>query len=96
MAKAAEQNSNGNKQITVAAGDTELNFNVGLTEYNDLINKMTQTNKVAPMHQFLLRCAADDDTKSAVKTYYAMGATLDLAGVLIEEYKPAVEFSVKK
>lgn len=84
------------KKIVICLNEQELNFAVALESYNDLINQLQPSNKVAPMHNFLVRCSADDETKAQVKDAYAQGLTTDLAGALLEAYKPKVEIQVKK
>ena len=77
-------------------GDTVLTFQIGLADYNDCINKMQPKNKVQPAHNFMMRCAADEDTRAIVKLCYEDALTMDLFGEVLEGYKPAVEFAVKK
>ncbi|AMO55989.1 putative phage tail assembly chaperone [Endozoicomonas montiporae] len=77
-------------------GIEEMNFKVTLIMYNDCVNGIQPSSKVAPMHNFLVRCSADDETKAAVKKAYQEALTTDLFGLVMEEYKPKVDFAVKK
>ena len=84
------------KRIVVEMGDQELTFDVTLQAYNDYLNKVTMKNKIQPAHNFLMNCAADDDTKKAVKYCYQQALTVELLDVVQDEYKPKVEFAVKQ
>ncbi|WP_067522432.1 putative phage tail assembly chaperone [Endozoicomonas ascidiicola] len=84
------------KTVEVMMGETTLTFQIGLTEYNDLINKMQPKNKVQPAHNFMVRCSANDETRAIVKQCYEDALTMDLFGEVLEGYKPNVEFAVKK
>lgn len=88
--------ANKGKKIIVEMGDQELTFNVTLQAYNDYLNKVTMKNKIQPAHMFLMNCAADDDTKKAVKQCYQDALTIELLDVVQDEYKPKVEFAVKQ
>ena len=74
----------------------ELEFHVTLTLYNDCINTLQPNNKVAPMHNFLVRSSANDATKNAVNKAREQALTSDIFGLVIDEFKPKVEFTVKK
>ncbi|MET4706731.1 putative phage tail assembly chaperone [Endozoicomonas lisbonensis] len=92
----SEKKTSNNREVIVMMDDRELKFEIGLADYNNCINKMQQKNKVQPIHMFLISCAADDDTKAAVKECYEDALTMDLFGEVLEGYKPKVEFTVKK
>ena len=84
------------KTVEVMMGESTLTFQIGLADYNDCINKMQPKNKVQPAHNFMARCAANDETRELVKQCYQDALTMDLFGEVLEGYKPAVEFAVKK
>lgn len=82
------------KQIEITAGDHELKFNVTLADYDRFVNETMPNNKVAPAKNFLNR-TANDECKDAVKELCAQGMAMELAAVVIEEYKPKIDFAVK-
>ncbi len=77
-------------------GVEEMAFKVTLVTYNDCVNSIQPNSKVAPMHNFLVRCADNDETKTAVKKAYQEAMTQDLFAAVLEEYKPKVSFTAKK
>ena len=84
------------KTIELIVGDKELKFNVTLEDYNECVNALQATNKIAPMHNFLVSVSANDATKEAVKQAYEDALTSELFGVLINNFKPDIEITVKK
>lgn len=84
------------KTIEIQMGEKELTFNVTLEAYNNCVNALQMDNKVAPMHNFLISVSGDDKTKEAVKQAFKDALTSDLFGVLVKEFKPDVEITVKK
>ena len=89
-------NSMNSKSITVMMGDKELNFQIALDDWNRFVNALQPDNKIAPMHNFLINVAANEETKSSVKKAYEDALTADLFGVVSKEFKPEVEITVKK
>ena len=87
---------NNSKMITVMMGEKELLFQISLDDWNRCVNSLQPDNKVAPMHNFLINVSANDDTKAAVRQVYDDALTAELFGVVSKEYKPDVEFTVKK
>lgn len=62
--------------------------------YNDYINAMQPNSKVAPSHNFVMRCAVAED-KNTVKELLALpGAAIQIAGALIEQYSPDLNIMV--
>jgi len=82
------------KAIQITASGDVLNFNVGLEDFNRFINETTPDNKVAPAKNFLMR-TVDADSKEAVRSLCDQGLTMNLAGELVKEFQPKVEFEVK-
>ena len=80
------------KEITLIAGDKELKFNVGLSDYDE----MTMTDKVVPAENFLRRTLADKAQKPLLDELCNAGLTLELAGSVIQEFRPQVTITVKK
>lgn len=84
------------KTIELLMGDKELVFKVSLEAYNNCVNALQTDNKVAPMQNFLVVTSANDKTKEAVKQAFNDALTSDLFGVVVKEFKPDVEITVKK
>ena len=84
------------KAITMTVGDDDLNFNVGLEDYERYQNEMGMNNKVAPSKNFLKRCAADENTTAALEERFAQGLAVEIAGALVSAYRPAIEITVKE
>ena len=84
------------KTIEILMGDKELKFNVTLEAYNNCVNSLQADNKVAPMHNFLIIVSADETTKERVNYARDNALTADLFGVVVKEFKPDVEITVKK
>lgn len=62
--------------------------------YNDYINAMMPNNKVAPSHNFVMRCAAAE-CKDTVRELLGMpGASLQIAGAIVEQYAPDLNIMV--
>ena len=84
------------KEITLIAGDKELKFNVGISEYNRYLDEMTMTDKVVTAENFLRRTLADKAQKPLLDELCNAGLTLELAGSVIQEFRPQVTITVKK
>ncbi len=84
------------KTIEILMGDKELTFNVTLEAYNNCVNSLQVDNKVAPMHNFLIIVSAGEKTKEQVNYARDNALTADLFGVVVKEFKPDVEITVKK
>ena len=48
------------KTITLTANKAELTFEVTTDKYNKYINELSLSNKIAPAHNFLMRCVVED------------------------------------
>lgn len=86
---------NSKKKITLTLGDTELNFAIGIQEYNEFVNEFQPSNKVAPSENLLTRCVHPDQRDKLIE-FCDMGLAMDMASALIEGFKPALKLSVKK
>ena len=83
--------------LTVTLGDTDIRFDIGRDDYNKYINSITQNNKVAPSHNFLM-ATVDETQKAALREFLEQtpGGEVQLAGALLEAYTPDLSFVVKK
>ena len=83
------------KKIVVTVGEAELTFTVSLQDYNDYVNAIKPDDKVAPSLNFLRR-TVDPEQKELLKSFTDQGLHVELAGTLIQEFRPALEIAVKK
>jgi hypothetical protein len=85
------------KTIILTVVGTDFSFNVTTTEYNGYMNEIMPDNKVAPAHNLLIR-TVDAKQKDELKKLLdeTPGATLQMAGMINQEFAPAIEISVKK
>lgn len=84
------------KKITLSIDGVDYEFNITGDAYEQLQNEMQPDNKVAPMHNFLMRTLANQENKDTLKKLCEQGLTLEIAGKLVEEFRPQVEILVKK
>ncbi len=92
----SEKSSN-EQVIEIEVDDVELKFSVTRPGYNGFINKVSDKNKVAPAHNFLVM-SIDEEQKESLMTILKdnPGAEIQIAGALIEEYVPDLDIVVKK
>lgn len=91
----AKQANPDGKEIVIAANDKELKFGVNLAAYTDFQNQFLPNDKVAPSENFLLRCVYPENRELLVNLC-AQGLATDIAGLVAEQFKPAVKLSVKQ
>ena len=87
-----------NEQTLVAdIAGTDFSFTVKRDDYNKYINSVTQNNKVAPSHNFLMT-TVDEKQKASLKQLLAStpGAEVQIASAVLEEYTPDLAIVVKK
>ena len=82
--------------ITLLIGGVEFAFNVTIEHYNLFINRMTLESKVAPAVNLCRETLVDRDQLPELNKLLDRGLALDIAGKLIEEFRPKVEIEVKK
>lgn len=85
------------KKITLEVKGVDFTFNVNRTEYNKYINSITQNNKVAPSHNFLMG-TVDETERATLREYLknTPASEVTLAGHVLEEYTPDLGIVVKK
>lgn len=92
------QNAKKNLQtMTATVCGEDISFSIGRDDYNKYINSVTQNNKVAPSHNFLMQ-TVDANSADTLKKILAdnPGAEVQLAGSLLEDYTPDLGIVVKK
>ena len=85
------------KTITLTVAEKEFSFDINTNDYNDFINGVTESNKVQPSFVLLNRtidAEQKEDLKKLIEDH--PNATAQMAGMLIQEFAPAIEISVKK
>ena len=82
--------------VTITAPDGDLHFNVTAAAFDTFQNEFMPGQKiVTPADNFLTSTVAEADRERLIAwcdKHYAV----DLASMVAAEYKPAVEFKVKK
>ncbi|MBS1454099.1 MAG: hypothetical protein HP002_12035 [Lentisphaeria bacterium] len=84
------------KKITLAVGGEELNFAVTIENYNRYVNELKVDDKVSPSLRFVRRSLADPEQREKLDGLCDSGLAIDIAGALVEEFRPKVEIEVKK
>ncbi|MEE9956038.1 MULTISPECIES: putative phage tail assembly chaperone [Enterobacter] len=84
------------KKIVMTVAGVSLSFEPNKTAYNNLINEMTMTNKVAPMATYLGRIV-DAESKEALNKLMEdyPGCEMQIVEKINEIYSPKLEIEVK-
>ena len=82
--------------ITLVIGGEDFAFDVTIDHYNMFINRMTLDSKVAPAVNLCRDTLVDRAQLPKLNALLDRGLALDIAGKLIEEFRPKVEIEVKK
>ncbi|MFB4505429.1 putative phage tail assembly chaperone [Enterobacter hormaechei subsp. steigerwaltii] len=84
------------KKIAMTVAGLSLSFEPNKTAYNNLINEMTMTNKVAPMATYLGRIV-DAESKEALNKLMEdyPGCEMQIVEKVNEIYSPKLEIEVK-
>ena len=84
------------KKIVLAVAGVSLSFEPNKTAYNNLINEMTMTNKVAPIVTYLGRIV-DAESKEALNKLMEdyPGCEMQIVEKVNEIYSPKLEIEVK-
>ncbi|MGS0691179.1 putative phage tail assembly chaperone [Shewanella sp. 30m-9] len=81
--------------LTIAASD--ISFTMTTDDYNAYLNDIMPDNKVAPAHNLVMR-AVDSDHKEQLRSILenSPGASMQIAGLLTQQFAPSIEIAVKK
>lgn len=85
-----------NKTVELNVNGTPLAFDVTLDAFNAYLNAMQPTDKVNPSHNFLMRTVQAQHKDDLKELLAIPGACLEIAGSVLEEYKPNVSITVGK
>lgn len=85
------------KQIALLISGTSIGFTMTTEDYNGYLNEIMPDNKVAPAHNLVMR-TVDADSKETLRSILdtSPGASMQIAGLLTQEFAPSIEISVKK
>lgn len=82
--------------VTITTPSGDLHFNVTAAAFDTFQNEFLPGQKtVTPADNFLTSTVAETD-KTELLEWCDRGYAIDLASMVAAEYKPAVEFKVKK
>jgi hypothetical protein len=94
MSQAAKKNE---ETLTADVCGKTLSFRIGRADYNKYINSVTQKDKVAPSHNFLMQTVTPESAADLKKILEENpGADVQLASAVLEEYTPDLGIVVKK
>ncbi|MCD9511940.1 putative phage tail assembly chaperone [Photobacterium phosphoreum] len=85
------------KTVELEIGGKSLSFVPTEIDYNDYMNELMPDNKVAPAHNFVFNTAVEE-SKPALRMLADSNpaAVVQIAGVLMQEFAPALDIKVKK
>ncbi|HBW17365.1 MAG TPA: hypothetical protein DEF41_14905 [Desulfovibrio sp.] len=84
------------KTIKLIVNGDHLTFNVDTPTYNRYLNEMQPTSKVAPAHNFLMRCV-DAESRATLEGLLELpGAGVQMAAQVVGEFMPDIDIEVGK
>ena len=83
------------KNIILSIGGTDFNFAVDTASYNKYVNEIKPDDKVSPSIRFARRSLTDEKQRAALDDLCDQGLAVDVAGALVEAFRPAMEIEVK-
>ncbi|MCU1740032.1 MULTISPECIES: putative phage tail assembly chaperone [unclassified Pseudomonas] len=87
---------NEHRDITLAIGEQDFIFTLAPQDVTKYFNAVTPNNKVAPSNNLLTNTVKADQREALRPFLRNPMTTLQLAGLLLEEYAPDIEVVVKK
>lgn len=84
------------RDITLTIGETDFTFTLAPQDVTKYFNAVTPNNKVAPSNNLLTTTVKADNLAALRPLLGNPVLTMQLAGMLLEEYAPDVEVVVKK
>jgi len=81
-------------KITLKINGNPILFNVNTDAHERLIDEMKADNKVAPMHNFLIR-TVDKESKEALTPFLKYpSSVMEIGGKVLEEFSPKLKLTV--
>lgn len=93
---AIAENETSKNIITLTVNGEDIRFAPCEAVYNRLINEMSESNKIAPAKNFLVRSVLEQDAEILQRLLNKPGMALHLATVLNQEYAGEITVTVKK
>ena len=84
------------KTITLTANKGELTFEFTTDKYNKYINELSLSNKIAPAHNFLMRCVVEDSRPALKELLEQPGFAVQIASFVVEEFQPDLTLALGK
>ena len=84
------------KTITLTANKAELTFEVTTDKYKKYINELSLSNKIAPAHNFLMRCVVEDSRPALKELLEQPGFAVQIAAFVVEEFQPDLTLALGK
>lgn len=84
------------KTIKLEINGKELSFDVTSELYNKYVNEMLPNNKVAPAHNFAMRCVADGSREDLKGLLELPGAEMQIAAALVDAFMPDLSIELGK
>ena len=89
-------NKTDQRDITLQIGEQEFTFTLSPQDVTKYFNAVTPNNKVAPSNNLLTNTIKSEQLADLRPLLRNPVLTMQLAGMLLEEYAPDVEVVVKK
>lgn len=83
------------KEVILTIGGTDFAFRVTTVAYNAYINELKPDSKVTPSVDFVRKVLVDKKLRPELDALCDQGLAVDIAGKLVETFRPEVEIVVK-
>jgi len=83
-----------NEPIVMKINGEAVSFNVTNDAHERLINEMQPTNKVGPMHNFLIRSVAKESKETLAPFLQNPASVMAITEHLIEKFVPKLKITV--
>ena len=84
------------KKIIVSIGEIDCEFSVTLKDFEDFQNELASGKGISAPAKNLLRRTIKAEQKEDLQALCEDGLAAEIAGTVIQEFRPKVEISVKK
>jgi hypothetical protein len=83
-----------NEPIVVKLNGNAVTFNVTNDAHERLINEMQPTNKVGPMHNFLIRTVAKESKETLTPFLESPSSVMVITEHILEQFAPKLKVTV--